>query len=242
MCKVAAYLRISQAKQSIERQRRNIQAIYPNAVIFEEAFTGTRIEGRKEWERLFNLAMSGKVEKIVFDSVSRMSRNADEGFSLYKSLYNAGVELEFIKEPHINTSVYRDNLNKQIETIKTGDAATDELMRAITDGINRYMMRLAEQQIQIAFNQASKEVLDLQQRTREGIETARLAGKHIGGFEGRKLNVKKAAPSKELIKKHCKSFGGTLNDGECMKLAGISRNTYYKYKKEIIDEMERGGL
>ena len=238
MCKVAAYLRISQAKQSIERQRRNIQAIYPNAVIFEEAFTGTRIEGRKEWERLFNLAMAGKVEKIVFDSVSRMSRNAEEGFNLYQALYNANVELEFIKEPHINTAVYRDNLNKQIETIKTGDAATDELMKAITDGINRYMMRLAEQQIQIAFNQASKEVEDLQQRTREGIETARLNGKHIGGFEGRKLNIKKSAPAKEQIKKHCKTFGGTLNDVECMKLIGIARNTYYKYKREIIEGIE----
>ena len=238
MCKVAAYLRISQAKQSIERQRRNIQAIYPNAVIFEEAFTGTKVEGRKEWERLFNLAMNGKVEKIVFDSVSRMSRNAEEGFNLYQALFAAGVELEFIKEPHINTAVYRDNLNKQIETIKTGDAATDELMKAITDGINRYMMRLAEQQIQIAFNQSSKEVLDLQQRTKEGIETARLAGKHIGGFKGRKLTIKKAAPAKEQIKKHCKTFGGTLNDSECIKLTGLARNTYYKYKKELIEGIE----
>lgn len=238
MCKVAAYLRISQAKQSIERQRRNIQAIYPNAVIFEEAFTGTKVEGRKEWERLFNLAMNGKVEKIVFDSVSRMSRNAAEGFNLYQALFAAGVELEFIKEPHINTAVYRDNLNKQIETIKTGDAATDELMDAIISGINKYMMRLAQQQIQIAFNQASKEVLDLQQRTKEGIETARLAGKHIGGFEGRKLTIKKAAPAKEQIKKHSKTFGGTLNDSECIKLIGISRNTFYKYKRELIEGIE----
>lgn len=238
MCKVAAYLRISQAKQSIERQRRNIQALYPDAVIFEEAFTGTKIEGRKEWERLYNLAMAGKVGKIVFDSVSRMSRNAEEGFNLYQALFAAGVELEFIKEPHINTAVYRDNLNKQIETIKTGDAATDELMTAIISGINTYMMRLAQQQIQIAFNQASKEVLDLQQRTREGLETARLNGKHIGGFEGRKLNIKKAAPAKEQIKKHCKTFGGTLNDAECIKLIGIARNTYYKYKREIIEGIE----
>ncbi len=31
---------------------------------------------------------------------------------------------------------------------------TDELMAAITNGINRYMLRLAEQQIQLAFDQA----------------------------------------------------------------------------------------
>lgn len=236
MCKVAAYLRISRASQSIERQRRNVQAVYPDAIIFEEAFTGTKIEGRKEWERLYSAAMAGKVKKIVFDSVSRMSRNAEEGFSLYQALFNAGIELEFIKEPHINTAVYKENLDKQIAAVKTGDAATDELMKAITDGINRYMMRLAEQQIKIAFQQSSKEVEDLHQRTREGIETARLAGKQIGAVKGSKLVVKKAAPAKELIRKHCKTFGGTLTDKECMKLIGIANNTYYKYKKEIMEE------
>ena len=238
MCKVAGYLRISRATQSIERQRRNIKSVYPDAVIFEEAYTGTRVEGRKEWERLYNLAMSGKIEKIVFDSVSRMSRNAEEGFTLYKNLYSAGVELVFLKEPHICSSVYRDALNKQIETVKTGDSATDELMSAITDGINRYMMRLAEQQIRIAFEQAEKEVADLHQRTKEGIETARLAGKQIGAVKGTKFNVKKAAPAKEIIRKHCKTFGGTLSDKECMKLAGVSNNTYYRYKKEILESAE----
>ena len=238
MCKVAAYLRISRASQSIERQRRNIQAIYPDAIIFEEAFTGTRIVGRKEWERLYNAAMSGKVKKIIFDSVSRMSRNAEEGFKLYQALYNAGVELEFIKEPHINTEVYRESLNKQIEAVKTGDAATDELMKAITDGINRYMMRLAEQQIKITFNQAEKEVKDLQQRTKEGLLTAKLNNKRVGTEKGRKLNVKKAQPAKEAIKKHAKTFGGTLTDKECIKLIGIAPNTYYKYKREIIEEGE----
>ena len=235
MCKVAAYLRISRVSQSIQRQRRNVQAVYPDAIIFEEAFTGTKIEGRKEWEKLYSSAMAGKVGKIVFDSVSRMSRNAEEGFKLYQDLFNAGVELEFIKEPHINTAVYKENLDKQIVAVKTGDAATDELMKAITDGINKYMMRIAEQQIKIAFEQSEKEVNDLHQRTKEGIETARLNGKQIGGIAGRKLNVKKANPSKEMIRKHCKTFGGTLTDKECMKLIGIANNTYYKYKKEIIE-------
>lgn len=234
MCQVAAYLRISQAKQSISRQRRNIEAVYPNAVFFEEAFTGTKVEGRKEWEKLYKLAMNGKIGKIVFDSVSRMSRNAEEGFTLYQALFNAGVELEFLKEPHINTAVYKENLDKQIAAVETGDSATDELMRAITEGINRYMMRLAEQQIKIAFNQAEKEVKDLQQRTKEGLLTAKLNGKKLGLEKGRKLTVKKAAPAKELIKKHCKTFGGTLTDKECMKLIGIANNTYYKYKKEIL--------
>lgn len=69
--------------------------------------------------------------------------------------------------------------------------------------------------------------------TKIGLETARLAGKQIGGVEGRKLNVKKAAATKELIRKYSKDFDGSLTDAECMKLCGVARNTYYKYKREI---------
>ncbi len=51
---------------------------------------------------------------IVFDSVSRMSRNAQEGVQEYMSLYERGVELVFIKEPHINTETYKQALGNNI--------------------------------------------------------------------------------------------------------------------------------
>ena len=229
--KIYGYTRISRKSQSIDRQVRNIKAAYPAAIIIQEAFTGTKIDGRKELEKLLKVVRQG--DRIVFDSVSRMSRNAAEGFALYQRLFQQGVELAFLKEPHIDTSTYRETAEKQIRAIQTGDAATDELMAAITAGINRYMLRLAERQIQLAFAQAQKEVDDLHQRTREGIETARLAGKQIGGVAGRKLTVKKAEPAKKLILKYSRDFDGTLTDAECIKLIGVARNTYYRYKGQL---------
>ena len=99
MC-MYGYCRISQKKQSIERQIRNIKAIYPEAVIIQEAYTGTSID-RKEWNKLYKKAKEG--DTIIFDSVSRMSRNAEEGFSAYEELFTRGINLVFLKEPHINT-------------------------------------------------------------------------------------------------------------------------------------------
>ena len=229
--KVFGYCRISRKQQNIERQIRNIKAAYPEAVIVQEAFTGTKVEGRKEFEKLLRIIKNG--DSIVFDSVSRMSRNAAEGFALYQFLLQKNVELIFLKEPHINTATYREAAEKQISAVQTGDDATDELLSAITSGINRYMLRLAEKQIQLAFDQAQKEVDDLHQRTREGLATAKLAGKQIGGTPGRKLNVKKAFITKELILKHSRNFGGSLSDTECIRLAGVSRNSFYKYKAEL---------
>lgn len=229
--KIYGYARISRKQQSIERQIRNIKEAYPSAVIAQEAFTGTKLEGRKEFEKILKAVRYG--DMIVFDSVSRMSRNADEEFALYQSLLQKGVDLVFLKEPHINTAVYREAADKQIETIQTGDVATDELMAAITTGINRYMLRLAERQIQLSFDQAQKEVDDLHQRTREGIETARLQGKQIGGVTGRKLHVKKAEATKKMIQRLSRDFDGSLTDYEVMRITGIARNTFYKYKAQL---------
>ena len=71
------------------------------------------------------------------------------------------------------------------------------------------------------------------------METARINGSQIGQVAGRKLNVKKAQPMKEQILKYSKDFDGSLNDVECMKLTGLARNTYYKYKKELKDERDK---
>ena len=173
---VYGYCRVSTRKQSIERQERNILAAYPDAVIVREVYTGTRSD-RPEWSKIMRQVEKGIVERIVFDSVSRMSRSAQEGFELYELLLSKGVSLTFLKEPQIDTETYQAAIDKRIDIAGTGDEDTDELMNGITEALNKYILRLAKKQIQLAFEQAEKEVKDLHQRTREGIETARLQGK-----------------------------------------------------------------
>ena len=220
---IYGYCRISRKQQSIERQERNIKNEYPRAHIIKEAFTGTKMD-RPAWSNLFKIVKEG--DTIVFDSVSRMSRNADEGIATYFELLDRGVKLVFLKEHYIDTDIYQENIKDRIELTGTDE---DEIFK----GINNYFRKLAVKQIRIAFEQAQKEVDDLHQRTKEGIETARLNGKQIGNKKGAKLKVKKAEQAKEIIKKHSKDFEGTLNDIECMKLAEVSRNSFYKYKKEL---------
>lgn len=226
---IYGYCRISTARQSIERQIRNIRRQYPQAILYQEVYTGTKTEGRKKWEQLRRIVKPGDV--IVFDSVSRMSRDAVSGFATYQDLFEMGVELVFIKEPHINTATYKKALSSHIELTGT---KTDIILKAV----NEYLMELAKEQIIIAFQQAEKEVSDLHQRTKEGIETARLNGKQIGQRQGAKLTTKKSIAAKEQIIKYSKEFDGTLNDLECMRIIGIAKNTFYKYKREIYEARE----
>lgn len=221
------YCRISTPKQSLDRQERNIISAYPETknYIYREVYTGATFD-RPEWKKLRKRLTTG--DTVIFDSVSRMSRNADEGINLYMELYKQGIELIFLKEPHINTSTYKTALSKSIQTI--GNKYADPYIKAT----NELLMLLAQDQIRLAFEQSEKEVSLLRELTREGIKTARLNGKQIGQQKGKKLVIKKKAPALDVIRKHCKAIGGTLTDEECIKIAGISRGTYFKYKKELL--------
>jgi len=234
------YARISTPKQNIERQERNILAAYPLAIVVKETFTGTKLAGRKDWDKLYKLAIQESQKRkvrIIFDSVSRFSRNADEGCELYEDLFNKDITLVFLKEPHINTEVYKQALQNQIQLkLNTGNKATDEFINSIIEALNKYTIDLAKAQIRIAFEQAEKEVVDLHIRTSEGMKTAKMDGKQIGRVPGRKYKSKKERRTKEIIWKNSKDFNGTNSDEEVIKIAGVSRNSYYKYKTELKEE------
>lgn len=140
---------------------------------------------------------------------------------------NKEINLIFLKEPHISTETYKKALQGGIPTTGTD-------IDCILEGINKYLLLLAKEQIRLAFEQSEKEVHDLRQRTREGLQTAKLAGKQIGQVQGQKLVTKKSIAAKEIIQKHNKAFGGSLNDAETIRQTGISKKTFYKYKKELL--------
>ena len=228
---IYAYCRVSTKHQRIARQITNITDLYPKATIIREFYTGTT-QNRPHWDKLMNQIK--KEDTIVFDSVSRMSRNADEGFKDYKMLYSMGVNLIFLNEPLINTSVFDSTKNNLLNVnVETGNEAIDNFFKGNIELINNFLMALAEEQIKTAFEQSEKEVSDLHSRISQGIREAKRNGTQIGLTQGTTLTSKKSIDCKSIIKKHSKDFGGSLDDADVIKLCGCSRNSYYKYKKEL---------
>ena len=237
--KTYGYCRISTMKQHIQRQIDNIKKDYPDAIIITEEYTGTKIS-RPAFDKLLKNVKPG--DTIVFDEVSRMSRNAEEGFKLYEELYNKGVNLVFIKEPHINTATYKKALEQNISMTGTN-------VDFILDGVNKFLMALAKEQIELAFKVAQAEVEFLHKRTSEGVQKANERydreealglphTKNRSGFaKGTKLVTKKSIEMKAKIKALSKDFDGTNNDIEVMAITKLARNTYYKYKRELLNEL-----
>ena len=77
---------------------------------------------------------------------------------------------DFFHDQITDPEVYAENMKDKIELQGTDE---DEIFK----GLNNYFRKLAEKQIRIAFDQAEKEVQDLHQRTKEGIQTIEITNK-----------------------------------------------------------------
>lgn len=263
--KIYGYVRVSTLEQNKERQIQNILRDYPKAVIMTEEYTGKTMD-RPVWSKLYSKLKKGDV--VVFDEVSRMSRNAEEGFKVYQELFEKGCQLIFLKEPYLNTDVFSGQIQRA--TVKTGKDYLDQ-------GLKIILMGVAEEQIKIAFEQSQAETDLRAQRAGEGIAEAKKHNEElevlypdtykdhpeysqIGREKGDKLTIKKAEPIKALIRKYSRDFEGTLSDMELLGVlstktvkipnkkrsgkveereisAKLSRNTLYKYKKEMREEV-----
>lgn len=239
---IVGYARVSTPKQKLERQIQNLKAAYPEIVIVAEVYSA-KTENRPRWQKLLRQCRAGIVGKLVFDEVSRMSRDAESGVETYKELYNLGIEIEFLKEPHINSSVYRESSAKNIEVDTSSmDDETAALIGTVIAGLNDYLLAVAEKQIYLAFLHGQKERELLSRRTSEGLkQTQLLNGVTLGRKKNSHIETKKAKRAKRIIKKYYKLFDGPLNVMECCKIAQITKSTFYKYLKQMREEDKSNG-
>ncbi|MGN1141100.1 MAG: recombinase family protein [Oliverpabstia sp.] len=245
MGKIYGYARVSTKTQRLDRQIKNINDYCKEKRIehiFKEKYTGTKTD-RPQFRKLLSVLQEG--DTVIFDSVSRMSRNAEEGYELYMELLKKGIDLVFLKEPHINTSYYKQMQAKKIQIASTGKKSADSLIQSILNAITYFQNEETKEKIRIAFEQAEKEVKDLHVRISEGIKTTQQMNKmlpegqrkQIGQKKGSTFVTKKSIEMKKNIRKMSKDFDGNMKDIEILNILPISRNTYYRYKKELSSEI-----
>lgn len=246
--KIYGYCRVSTKSQVLDRQEDTIKELYPDAILIKDNTTGRNFD-RPGWMKLMKAVKPG--ETIVFDEVSRMSRDAEEGFEIYQELFQKGINLIFISEPHINTDVYRKAGEKQIEiNLESGSEPIDKFGNGMVTLVNELLLDLAKEQIRLAFEKSQSEVDYNSRRTSNALKKKQERNeelkilypdnyqdqpdfRQIGQPKGAKLTTKKSIEAKKIIKKHSKDFNGTLTDPEVIKLCGIARGSYYKYKREL---------
>ena len=229
------YARVSTPTQNVRRQIDDIHSICPEAIIYYETYTGTKSD-RPEWQKLLHLARLGQVSEIWFCDVSRMARNKEEGYQTYMELYHLGIELHFILTPQIDTTTYKETLNRIICTdYQLNDSAVNEFVNEIFAALNDYMSKIAQRQIYIAFAEAENEAKQLSQRTKEGLEVARIKGSQIGRQKGITIDTRKRRKAIRKILTYWEKYDGPKNvvkAEDCIKMCGISKSSFYRYVDE----------
>ncbi len=227
-----AYLRVSTKAQRLDRQLKNIHdyCVREKIELLEEnvyceKYTGGEIQGRDELDKLIKKVKSG--DMILFDSVSRMSRNASEGLELYKKWFDMDVNLVFLNEPMCNTEFYKSQISRQIDLhVESGKKSVDNFANGTIKLINELLLDLALEQIELCFLQAEKELMDIRSRVKSGlnakiekmVEETGDENYHFGNHKGDKLTTKKSILAKQLILFLSSSFDGKRNDKDTLNL------------------------
>lgn len=247
--KIYGYLRVSTKHQDIGRQRANIIKAYPEAIIFEETHSGGDYGGCVVLDKLLRIVERG--DTIVFDSVSRFSRDNITGPEEYKRLFKMGVNLVFLNEPYINTDNYRKALDVAIPR-------TGTFVDPILEGVEEALLQLAEKQVQEAFDQANKELRDIRSRTSQALQKKIAENKElpegqrirIGTQKGDTFTTRKKTIAIQRITEGIEkgysdevimnNIAGDLKKKlPDSKYKDISRNTYYTYKREVLGRQKR---
>lgn len=217
-----AYCRVSTKDQKLERQEKNIKEYYKerleDLIFFEEKFTGTTSE-RPEWKKLIKIVREG--DTIIFDSVSRMSRDGEEGYNDYLNLWKRKINLIFLNEQYLNTEIF----NSQIAMYdKIENIEIDDTFSPLIKGIIETLKNILKKQIKVAFEQAEKERDDIVKRI----------------TEGQKLTIKKMGRPKRKIPEILKNeiIDGYINSRKkdvkyFIENYKISRKTFYNYVNAI---------
>lgn len=210
-----------------------IGQFYPDAQIVEEKFFPVELVGScpGSFSVLQDLMEQiGSGDRLVLTRVCYLGWSLEQCYTNYIYLSSAGVELVFIKEPFLNSGVF----------LSCQRALGNVHVEGMGDVLYLYTLEIIKSHIRDALSDSS--VAERSARIRAGIELARGAGKPVGQRLGVKLHVKKSDVSKPFILKRSESFGGDLSDAELLARLSISRNTLYKYKRELRAELGKGDL
>jgi DNA invertase Pin-like site-specific DNA recombinase len=149
--KTFGYIRVSSKEQNEARQIDTMKKQGINERdMFIDKVSGKNFD-RPQYQLLKQMVREGDV--VVFDSITRMGRNMNDTMKEYEWFVENGIQLQFVKEPMINTSNDQDDIMKQ--------------------AIQKIILVLLT-----AF--AEKEREEIKTRQAEGIAVAKAEGKHLG--------------------------------------------------------------
>jgi DNA invertase Pin-like site-specific DNA recombinase len=204
MTKTVAYIRVSSKEQNLARQYDEMKALgIEDKYIYEDKTSG------KDFERIGYQYMKRALEKgdtLVIKSLDRLGRNQEQ----------IKQEWQFFRDNEINVRV----LDMPALNIDYSQKEIKDIFKMISNIVFEVMSFMAED-----------ERNRIKQRQREGIISAKKAGKHLGRPQ-LNLNTLSKKQLETLKSNYQKWKTRQLTGTEFMNLLELKRNSFYKIVKE----------
>lgn len=200
--KTFGYVRVSSKEQNEARQIDAMKALgITDDCIYLDKLSGKNTD-RPQYQALKRMVRAG--DTVVFESITRLSRNMNDVKDEYRWFVDNGVLLRFIAEPMLDT--------------KTDEQGVIE--RAMTDIILTLLAAFAE-----------KEREEINRRQREGIESAMKRGQKFGRPR-RAFDTMSAAERQAFIYEYNEWKAGNQTAVQTFTRLDIPKATFYKIVKD----------
>lgn len=177
------------------------------------------IQGLDELEKI-----AQAYDVVVFDSILELDQTNSSNTEIicenYKNLIFKQVDVLFDRSPNCDYSF----ILNCIEMLKTNGCASDD------DSLFQLVIQM-QVEAYINIKDATANMKKYAQ-----LSANREKGKAYGRPRGSKSDSEMAVKAKRIILNSSKDFDGSLSDDECIPLTGVSRNTFYRYKKQLKTE------
>ena len=217
------YCFTSNKYQNMETQEKAILKLYPDASLIKDALLS-----RSNFESLILTLRDG--DEVVLTSITKLydkeivKKEFDTIFDTvlnnYQRIFSRGADIIILDCPELNSSIFRNAiLHNIVKGSSSTEMAVSEIMEAqmkviLLDRINKNAEK----------NASIKNSIKLQR--------SNSSPKRASSY-----NVRKEKPCKDYIKEHLIDLGGDQTNEEIIEHLKISRNTYFKYKRELLGSL-----
>ena len=207
---IAGYAREAAGTGTLRRQTERIRSVYGADIPVFYDVSGSHMQ------RDLLLTTLKKNDLIVMCEIGCLSDEIGECCRIWKELFEKNIRIVFLKERFLDTDLFKSAVkDRKKENI------------AILENIAQRQIRAVKETVREAAQARSA-------RTKEGMEKAKKEGRPLGRTKGSRSDSAKAKNARETIRLRARQFGGKSSDAQLMKELSVSRRTYYRYKKELL--------
>ena len=142
-------------------------------------------------------------------------------------IFNTGADIIILDSPALSSEIFKKTLIQK--TRGTSVKETELIIAAVTEILNL--------QIEAELNKKENETIPIPKDKLQEIRPKKISDREK---KNQKIVVtKKEVESKKFIRDNLIDFGGTMTNNEIMDALHLARNSYYKYKKKVSEEMEK---